>query len=316
MATQGFSTRSACAVVPLHAPRAGSSLARGCTPGRTALTNIGRRAGGIFILPGGRSRGPRREFLSGLAPGASRRAGGSCSPGARPSFARPAVSPRAGLAEPGHAASARGGRVLNLASRQAAPRSPQRAILSAGEEIPMSQIAPAVGTAPARRLRRPAAHRYAPLTLPGGAPRHARPRGALLFRCQKSPGQLRPKCGGCRCTSNAVAAPSLPDFRLAARASSVGAQIRAQRALPGNIAIACDVSVDRGHELLEGDCDPQQFRAARRETWRANALHDRAFARGNHPCRVPGSVAQWARVSAFSTQLRGRVRNTKRKVSQ
>ena len=188
MATQGFSTRSACAVVPLHAPRAGSSLARGCTPGRTALTNIGRRAGGIFILPGGRSRGPRREFLSGLAPGAPWRAGGSRSPGARPSFARPAVSPRAGLAEPGHAAPARGGRVLNLASRQLPPRTAQGATLGQGG-IPMSQIAPAVGTAPARRLRRLAAD--------GCGSEQFIP-GALLESCDGTPDRAAHRGRGAR----------------------------------------------------------------------------------------------------------------------
>jgi hypothetical protein len=55
-----------------------------------------------------------------------------------------------GVAGAKRASFARGGRVFNLAPRR-------RAILGVGEEIPMSQIAPAVGTAPARRLRRPVA---------------------------------------------------------------------------------------------------------------------------------------------------------------
>jgi hypothetical protein len=135
MATQPFSTRSACAVAPLHAPRA------------TALTNIGRSPNIPWRAVKG---GPRLESLSGLAPGASRL--DLSGRGARPSFPRP----RRAAGEPRHAAPARGGRVLNLASRQLPPRTAQGATLGQGG-IPMSQIAPAVGTAPARRLGRPAA---------------------------------------------------------------------------------------------------------------------------------------------------------------
>jgi hypothetical protein len=56
-----------------------------------------------------------------------------------------------GMAEPRHAPAA-----LTVLSRQAASHTPEGATLGQGG-IPMSQIAPAVGTAPARRLRRPAA---------------------------------------------------------------------------------------------------------------------------------------------------------------
>ena len=57
------------------------------------------------------------------------------------------------------------------------------------------------------------------------------------------------------------------------RWASVGAQIRPQRTLPSNIAIACDVSADLDRKSLELERDRQCFRAARPKTWRDSAHH-------------------------------------------
>ena len=126
------------------------------TPHQPSPVTIGRPPHTPWrAVKGGRGSSPSPAWPPG-------RRGLSLGRGARPSFARPAVGPRGGLAEPKHTPCwlpppAAGG-VLN------------RAILGAGEEIPMSQIAPAVGTAPARRLKRPAAGgcgsiRFTPSTL-------------------------------------------------------------------------------------------------------------------------------------------------------
>jgi hypothetical protein len=105
------------------------------------------------------------SFLSGLVSGAPRPGGGTppTRRGARPSFAPSAAGPRAGLVAPGRGVCA-----------QPAPGASRRAILGAGGEVPMSQIAPAVGTAPARRLRRPAT---------GGCGSEQFMPGALLASC-------------------------------------------------------------------------------------------------------------------------------------
>jgi len=90
-------------------------------------------------------------------------------------------------------------------------------------------------------------------------PRHARgavagspTRRVVLFSCQSS-------CAAGAALNSAlrVPLPSCPGpIRLAARASSVGAQLRPRRTLPRKIAIACDVSVDRHRKLLEIRCEP------------------------------------------------------------
>jgi hypothetical protein len=129
---------------------------------RLDSSDIGRRVGGVLIhrrraVIGGQGSSPSPGPL---ASGASRRVGGSRLPGARPSFARLAVGPRAAAA-PASAAVGPWPKRPTSRSKTGAycPGSALRhgAILGAGEQIPMSQIAPAVGTAPAGRLRRPAA---------------------------------------------------------------------------------------------------------------------------------------------------------------
>ena len=122
------------------------AAARGCP--ELISPNIGRSP----HTPGGRSKGGQGlSILSGLAPWASRRVGGSRSPGARPSF----LHPRRGVAEPKHAASRGAGGSLISLSRQAASRTAQRATLVALGTIPMTQTALPMRTADARRSRRP-----------------------------------------------------------------------------------------------------------------------------------------------------------------
>lgn len=142
---------------PAAAPvkRRSRSLARR----RTALTNIGRSPHIPWRAVIG---GQGLSTLSGLASRASRPSLGR---GARPSFLRP----RRGVAEPRHASSP----PLTPLPRQMPSRISQGASLGQGG-IPMSQIALAVGTAPARRLKRPAADGCGSIkSLPeGGEGRH------------------------------------------------------------------------------------------------------------------------------------------------
>jgi len=117
-------------------------------------------------------------------------------------------------------------------------------------------------------------------------PRHARgavagspTRRVVLFSCQSS-------CAAGAALNSAlrVPLPSCPGpIRLAARASSVGAQLRPQRTLPRKIAIACDVSVDRHRKLLEIRCEPQHFRGSCRRTWRDSAHHPASAATATSP---------------------------------
>jgi hypothetical protein len=178
---------------------------------RNELTNIGRSLHNPWRAVNG---GQGFYFLSGLVPRASRLPL-RCR-GARPSFARRGAGPRGAVAEPQRASSAllppAGGWVLN------------RAILDGGGEIPMSQIAPAVGTSPARRLRR----------LVAGGCGSIRFIPIAFFTCQVPSGRGNPdrSAGG--------AAPPLRAIRLASRASSVADQVGPQQVPPTNIEITWD----------------------------------------------------------------------------
>jgi hypothetical protein len=137
MASQAFSTRSACAA---------------------ALTDIGRSP---FV--------PWRAVIGGqgssipLRPGPRGVAAIPLGRGARPSFAGLAiVAPRGAAAEPNHAP-----------RRLPAPTPRRGAILVADRTIPMDQTALTKGTAPARRPRRPAADRCGSITFMPGTLRRA-----------------------------------------------------------------------------------------------------------------------------------------------
>jgi hypothetical protein len=174
----------------------------------TALTNIGRSLHNPWRAVKG---GQGFYFLSGLVPGASRLPL-RCR-GARPSFARRGAGPRGAVAEPRCARGA-----LSALAR------PRRAILGAGGEIPMSQIAPAVGTSPARRLRR----------LVAGGCGSIRFIPIAFFTCQVPSGRGNPD------RSPSGAAPPLRAIRLASRASSVADQVGPQQVPPTNIEITWD----------------------------------------------------------------------------
>ena len=93
-------------------------------------------------------------------------------------------------------------------------------------------------------------------------------------------------------------------IRVPSRGTPVGAQIRPQRTLPRNVAIACDVSVDPGQELPELDSDFQCLRALPVETWRGRALHVRSRAasrRGPRPSHHPATAAAASSRSAPRT---------------
>jgi hypothetical protein len=154
-------------------------------------------------------KGARRQFplrSSGLR-GVAARVGGFCSIAA-PIFLRAGrngqrasrglyIGDSHGVAEPRHAPSP-----LTPLSRLAAPHTGEGATLGEGG-IPMSQIAPAVGTSPARRLRRPAAGscgsiRFMPGTLPRACDgtRDREPKAFALARPTPSyrvPGFLAPR---------------------------------------------------------------------------------------------------------------------------
>jgi hypothetical protein len=207
-----------------------ASLARHA---RDAVTNIGRRVGGVPISTARAVNGGQGSSPSpGLAAGARGRPG----PGPRPSFARLAVSPSGVASEPQH-----GSRTLLAPARR------RRGILVADSTIPMNQTALTVGTVPARRPGRLVAHRYAALTLTGGTCRHASPRTArhaqpgrvAVFSCQSPSAAHLPASR--RFCSRPIRLASMATLR--GVASSVGAQIRPQRTLPRNIAIAWDGSV-------------------------------------------------------------------------
>jgi hypothetical protein len=174
----------------------------------TALTNIGRSLHNPWRAVKG---GQGFYFLSGLVPRASRLPL-RCR-GARPSFARRGAGPLGAVAEPRCARGA-----LSALAR------PRRAILGAGGEIPMSQIAPAVGTTPARRLRR----------LVAGGCGSIRFIPIAFFTCQVPSGRGNPD------RSPSGAAPPLRAIRLASRASSVADQVGPQQVPPTNIEITWD----------------------------------------------------------------------------
>jgi hypothetical protein len=150
MATQAFSTRSACAVrgAGRACERAVDRLARRPTRRRGWVglrnSNIGRSPHIPWRAVIG---GQGLSTLSGLASGASRPSLGR---GAHPSF----LLGRCAVAEPKHAASAlpapAGGRVLN------------RATLVADRTSPMKQTALTLGTVPARGKPNPAGPQRTP----------------------------------------------------------------------------------------------------------------------------------------------------------
>jgi hypothetical protein len=65
---------------------------------------------------------------------------------------------------------------------------------------------------------------------------------------------------------------------------------------------------DRSHHPATAAAPPLRSALAK-----SNHSDMAAFARSDHPCRVPGSVARRARVSAFSPDSRGQARNSHRK---
>jgi hypothetical protein len=187
--------------------------------------------------------GARRQFplrCSGLR-GVAARVGGFCS-AAAPIFLRAGLNGQHAsrvlyigdfhaVPEPRHAPSA-----LTPPFRKVPRRTARGATLGQGG-IPMSQIAPAVGTAPARRLRRA-----------GG---HLKPRGCgsirlipiALFTCQSPRAARVPLLAYLR----PIRAPS--------RGAPVGAWIRPQRTLPTTIRRAWDGLVARRVEAASATTD-------------------------------------------------------------
>jgi hypothetical protein len=132
---------------------------------RSTVSPIGCRAGGVFIPIRTAAKEPRRHSplrrfgLRGVAVGwvgsvRSRRPVFPCNGrNGQLALGDLDIVDSHGVAEPRHTPPP-----LTPLSRQAASHTAEGATLGLGG-IPMSQIAPAVGTAPARRLRRPVADR-------------------------------------------------------------------------------------------------------------------------------------------------------------